>query len=316
VGSQGRALLDEVYATFSARSEDLLDAVSAPRALLGDGTGDRWTDLGDWLALASRLGAEKVLFVRDDPVAVFSDVGAAPSEPALGELYRRAWCMSEPRCLFVALPDELRVYSLNLPPTRGAPPGEPWRVLGSAADVLSLARDIDEFGPDLQGLMEAGSSAPARADRRLIDDLRHVRTHLEATGLSMAQAHALIGRSILVRYLEDRGVLTRSYFERVAGDNTAWRRALDTEGPTPVFGPSSKERLYDRVLCDAGSRTRYSTGLPPTSTATCSRWERRGTRGSKIPRSAYCGCSSLGRSSPASSPSSSGPTTSRSCPSR
>jgi hypothetical protein len=100
--------------------------------------------------------------------------------------------------------------------------------------------------------METGRSAPARADCRLIDALRHVRTYLEATGLSMAEAHALIGRSILVRYLEDRGVLTRSYFERVAGDNLAWRRALDTEGPTPVLGPSSKERLYDRVLCDAG----------------------------------------------------------------
>lgn len=100
--------------------------------------------------------------------------------------------------------------------------------------------------------MEAGGSAPARADRRLIDDLRYVRKRLEATGLSMAQAHALIGRSILVRYLEDRGVLTRSYFERVAGDNPAWRLALDTEGPTPMLGPSSKKRLYDRVLCSAG----------------------------------------------------------------
>jgi hypothetical protein len=80
VGSQGRALLDEVYAAFSTRSEDLLDAVSDPGALLGqDGTEDRWTDLGDWLALAARLGAEKVLFVRSDPVAVFSDLGAAPS---------------------------------------------------------------------------------------------------------------------------------------------------------------------------------------------------------------------------------------------
>lgn len=253
MGSQGRALLDKTYAAFSTRSEDLFDAVSDPSAFLDqDPTGERWTDLGDWLGLASRLGAEKVLFVRGDPVAVFSDAGAAQSEAALGELYRRAWCMSEPRCLFVALPDELRIYSLNLPPTRTAPPAEPWRVLSSAADVLSLARDIDEFGPNLQGLMDAVGSAPARADHRLIDDLTHVRAHLEATGLSMAEAHALIGRSILVRYLEDRGVLTRSYFERIADDNPVWRRALDTEGPTPVFGSSTRERLYDRVLCNAG----------------------------------------------------------------
>jgi hypothetical protein len=114
-----------------------------------------------------------------------------------------------------------------------------------------LTHEIDEYGPDLQGLMEVGNSAPARADRRLIDDLRHVRSQLEATGLSMAEAHALIGRSILVRYLEDRGVLTQAYFDEVAGNNQTWQLALSSEGAIPVLGPPGKQRLYDRVLCDA-----------------------------------------------------------------
>ncbi|MDH1270501.1 BREX-1 system adenine-specific DNA-methyltransferase PglX [Rhizobium pusense] len=250
--SQGRELLDQVYSAFSERSNDLLDAVAQPGALGDkDGPDSRWTDLGDWLSLARRLGAEKVLFVRGDPVAVFSDAREASDEAALGELYRRAWCMTEPRCLFVALPQELRVYDLNTPPKRGGPPSDPWRVLSTAADVLKLTHEIDEYGPDLQGLMEAGNSAPARADRRLIDDLRHVRSQLEATGLSMAEAHALIGRSILVRYLEDRGVLTQAYFDEVAGGNQEWRLALSSEGAIPVLGPPGKQRLYDRVLSDA-----------------------------------------------------------------
>ena len=67
----------------------------------------------------------------------------------------------------------------------------------------------------------------------------------------MAEAHALIGRSILVRYLEDRGVLTRAYFERVTGGHLAWQHVLDDEGAIPVFGAPGKQRLYDRVLCDA-----------------------------------------------------------------
>ena len=250
--SQGRALLDQVYSAFSQRSDALFDAVSEPGAVSEtSGLAERWTDLGDWLGLAERLGAEKVLFVRDDPVAVFSDARAAPDEATLGELYRRAWCLSEPRCLFVALPHELRIYDLNLPPERGRPPGDPWRVLSTAGDVLTLTQDIDEYGPSLQGLMEVGSRTPARADRRLIGDLRHVRAQLELTGLSMAEAHALIGRSILVRYLEDRGVLTLAYFQQVAQGNTAWEQALASEGPVPVLGPSGKQRLYDRVLCSA-----------------------------------------------------------------
>ncbi|SHL71787.1 hypothetical protein SAMN05444389_10112 [Paracoccus solventivorans] len=250
--SQGRELLDQLYSAFSERSNDLFDAVAQPGVLSEkDSFASRWTDLGDWLSLAKRLGAEKVLFVRGDPVAVFSDAQGASDEVALGELYRRAWCMTEPRCLFVALPQELRIYDLNTPPKRGGPPSDPWRVLSSAADVLKLTREIDEYGPDLQGLMEVGNSAPARADRRLIDDLRHVRSQLEATGLSMAEAHALIGRSILVRYLEDRGVLTQAYFDEVAGNNQTWQTALYSEGAIPVLGPPGKQRLYDRVLCDA-----------------------------------------------------------------
>jgi len=252
VDSPGRALLDEIYGCFSDRSDDLLDAISGPSALQDENSAARrWTDLGEWLSLADRLGAEKVLFVRGDPVAVFTDARSSPDEAMLGELYRRAWCMTEPRCLFVALSHELRIYDLNLPPKRGGPPSEPWRVLSTAADVLALTREIDEYGPDLQGLMEVTGSAPARADRRLIEDLRHVRSQLESTGLSMAEAHALIGRSILVRYLEDRQVLSRPYFQRVAGDNVAWRKVLDDEGTMPVFGSPGKQRLYDRVLCDA-----------------------------------------------------------------
>jgi hypothetical protein len=98
VDSQGRELLDQVYSAFSERSNDLLDAVAQPGALGDkDSCDSRWTDLGDWLSLARRLGAEKVLFVRGDPVAVFSDASEASDEVALGELYRRAWCMTEPR---------------------------------------------------------------------------------------------------------------------------------------------------------------------------------------------------------------------------
>lgn len=249
---QGRRLLDQVYASFAERTAELFDTASDPSSLPSEARAiEHWTDLGDWLSLAERLGAEKILFLRGEPVAVFTDARHTPNEVALGELYRRAWCMSEPRCLFVALPDEIRVYDLSLPPQRGGPPANPWRVLSSIADILSLTREIDAYGPDLQGLMDIGQAVPARADRRLIEDLRHVRTQLEATGLSMAEAHALIGRSILIRYLEDRGVLTRAYFERVAGDRYEWHELLADEGPTPIFGGSAKQRYYDRVLRNA-----------------------------------------------------------------
>ena len=251
--SQGRALLDEFYAALFHTVRGPLRCgfgpPRAPRQRRCRGSLDRCRRLARACRKAS--SRREVLFVRGEPVAVFSDVGAAPNELELGRIVPESMVhVGAEMPLRGPSGRTAKIYSLNLPPKRGAPPGEPWRVLNSAADVLSLARDIDEFGPDL--LMEAGGSALARADHQLIDDLRHVRKYLERTGLSMVEAHALIGRSILIRYLEDRGVLTRPYFEGVASDNPAWRRVLDTEGQTPVFGPSRKGRLlYDRVLCDA-----------------------------------------------------------------
>jgi hypothetical protein len=54
-----------------------------------------------------------------------------------------------------------------------------------------------------------------RADKALIRDLKTVRRELIDAGLSGSRvrfAHALIGRSIFIRYLEDRDILTEAYF--------------------------------------------------------------------------------------------------------
>ena len=58
-----------------------------------------------------------------------------------------------------------------------------------------------------------------RADKSLIQDIKKVREALIASGLDgekVKYAHALIGRSIFVRYLEDREILIREYFHQVA----------------------------------------------------------------------------------------------------
>jgi hypothetical protein len=54
-----------------------------------------------------------------------------------------------------------------------------------------------------------------RADKRLIQDLKLVRQALLNTGLKPRYAHALIGRSIFIRYLEDREILTSACSTRV-----------------------------------------------------------------------------------------------------
>ena len=55
-----------------------------------------------------------------------------------------------------------------------------------------------------------------RVDNRLLENLRHVRRRLIDDGLSERVANSLLGRSIFVRYLEDRGVIDEDYYRRFA----------------------------------------------------------------------------------------------------
>src|SRR6266404_9930753 len=83
---------------------------------------DPWLRQSDALESALELGADRVFFVRDDPVVIFAASDDAEKadqlERSIMRLYRDVWSMTRPRCLFVALPTELRVYGLTQPPAR------------------------------------------------------------------------------------------------------------------------------------------------------------------------------------------------------
>jgi hypothetical protein len=90
-----------------------------------------------------------------------------------------------------------------------------------------------------------------RADRLLIDDLKTVREELQAAGLhktNLKYAHSLIGRSIFIRYLEDREILKRSYFDEVAEDNPEWQALLEVPLEQPDVNPEMEGKLYPRIL--------------------------------------------------------------------
>ena len=109
-------LLDEAYRGLGYKDGMLLDAVSQP----GPGSIEalEWLEKGDWLALAQKVGAEKVFFVHNDPVVVFRDFADEPNEEDLIKTFRRAWCMARPQHLFISRPGILEVYSLNQSPPR------------------------------------------------------------------------------------------------------------------------------------------------------------------------------------------------------
>lgn len=72
-----RSYLDEAYERLGYEDGMLLDAVERPGSMSREADG--WLDKGEWLALARKVGAEKVFFVDNNPVIVFCGFADAPS---------------------------------------------------------------------------------------------------------------------------------------------------------------------------------------------------------------------------------------------
>jgi hypothetical protein len=249
--SDGSALLQRAYDDLDLRGEDLQAAASSPA---GASEPAVWGELGDWLLLGERVGVQQMFFLGGNPVLVFSTLPSAADEREIMALYRRAWCMARPRCLFVALHGELRVYALDEPPVA---PGE----LGRSIEPLEVVKSAGEVGRMLarfhRDRLQSGvafedaelSKTGGRAEERLLRDVRAAIAALINGGLAPRHAHALIERAILIRYLEDRRVLTEDYFQLVAAASSSWRRALSEPDGTPDLGrPSS----FIRCLADHG----------------------------------------------------------------
>ena len=234
-------LLDAAYRDLELSDGDLVATSSSPERGL---TADQWRSKGEWLMLGKRMGAERVFFVADDPVVVFSALPPGADERDIIATYRRAWSMGRASCLFVAVEGELRVYALNKPPPRTLEDQrhlDPLEIVFRAADVAdTLAayhRDRLESGllfEDPEYLSRTG-----RADERLLRDVSAATDALEENGLPRQAAHALIERVILIRYLEDRDVIGHGYFRTVATQSPAWLQILDEPSGMPSLGAQS-----------------------------------------------------------------------------
>ncbi len=247
------SLLQAAYRELDLENGDLVAA--AERPLPSDPGRDNWVDNGEWLSLASTVGAEKLFFVNNNPVFVFARHDHDDPEE-LRRFFNRIWCMSRPRRLFLATPGRLSVYDLEKAPVK---PGEP---LDGEDRLLSVVESVEEVQSTLaqyhRSVVESGrvpgderfEEASNRADAALIRDLRTVRQKLIDAGLDVKYTHALIGRSIFLRYLEDREVLEQDYFDTVAERDPAWQRLLDTPPERPDIEPAMERLLYPRVLAD------------------------------------------------------------------
>lgn len=251
-------LLQAAYKQLAFDQGALLSAISQPPA----GGSDDWLDRGDWQSLAAQVGAERIFFVDRDPVVVFARSDNNAPE-VLRKLYEQIWCMSRPQLLFLASPGQLAVYDLAKPPPK------PDEILDGQDRLITVATSIAEVQTRLAAYhrerIETGAvfgeerfrNSVNRADRALIRDLKTVRRQLDdipaAQGdkkPALRHLHALIGRAIFIRYLEDRDILLPAYFENVAGLNLAWQKLVAEPPSIPAIEPRMAELRFLRVLQD------------------------------------------------------------------
>lgn len=171
---------------------------------------------------------ENAYFIQDVPVVYFSHLDdPEPDLDRLWKLYRNVWSQSKVPLLYVILSQEIRIYNgYTEPPQTPEELDTGDRLLIRLEQLTNIESARQEISSKLNGYrriyLETGAfwstetgqriNREKRADQRLLDAMGQVRRHLLADGkLPEDIAYALLGRSIFIRYLQDRGILNEEW---------------------------------------------------------------------------------------------------------
>lgn len=185
---------------------------------------------------------ESAYFVQGVPVVYFSRI-ENPTQDAndIWRLYRSVWSQSKVPLLYVITPQEIRVYNGYAEPAETSEElirddeEHSDRLLKHLQQLTDVETARPKINQQLNGYdrlyLETGAfwkthdgqkiKRERRADQRLLSAMDYVRRHLLA-GLpederSKEIAYALLGRSIFIRYLEDREILTSEWVREITG---------------------------------------------------------------------------------------------------
>lgn len=195
-----------------------------------------------------------VYFIQGNPVVYFSQFEEVDTAD-LAQLYRSVWSQSKAPLLYVISRQDILVFdAYDGPPSRDnseeilsndeAHRHRLLHHLQSLYDIETARQEITEKLRDYRRIfLDTGAfwqtedgqhiNRKKRADQRLLDSMSELRRRLLAMKLSSEVAYALLGRSIFIRYLEDRGILTETWVAQITnGFAQNYLKALDSEEVT------------------------------------------------------------------------------------
>jgi len=206
--------------------------------------------LGTWLEQVTSLGAQRIFYVHGHPTVIFFrldhllGVDTTDLEEKIRGIHLEVWNTSRIPLFFVALPTELRIYSAFQKPAKTV---DEWTEKNRWLKRVESITQISEMLHDFSRLeIESGRlffnnkkdfKRENRVDRCLLKNLRLLRRRLQGDNPEKREyVHALIGRSIFIRYLEDRDVLVPEYFtEQSNGKYNNYAQCLQNKNDTFVL---------------------------------------------------------------------------------
>ncbi len=173
------------------------------------------------------------VLLNNTPLAYFSRFSDLDLE-AIKDLHKKVWSQSRAPLLFIILPHEIRVYNGYEPPLHHGEENfdTDERLLHCLEELTNTLKARKRIREELvepyryeRVYLETGAFWDAsenqkinyrnRADRQLVESMGDLRKMLTNEGLSNHVAYTLLGRSVFIRYLEDRDVLTSDWIEQM-----------------------------------------------------------------------------------------------------
>lgn len=159
-----------------------------------------------WSDLRRKCGVDAAFFKGAVPVVAFS-TAESRSDALLTQ--RRLWNYGRVPVLIAATDSEVFALSCNTAGT-GDPNAAFLAQAASGQDLVRILADFTRFSIESGRLAERGYAQldkKNRVDQALLRNLQELRARLMRADVPETDIEPLLGRAILVRYLEDRGIL-------------------------------------------------------------------------------------------------------------
>ncbi|MEM9299743.1 MAG: N-6 DNA methylase [Bacteroidota bacterium] len=254
---EDQRFLDEIYESLDYEAGDLIDIASYSDTISTDNyvAKGQWLDTCRAINQRARFKVDKLFFVQNNPFVVFVDARKVDRD-RIFNVYNEIWSLARPRLVFIENDVSITVYDLASSPAKSNHDLNPLiPFINESRQILQNLKAYDRAGVESGTVFgdKRFSTVSRRADLSLINDLKQARKKLFENGLDgekLKYAHALIGRSIFIRYLEDRGVLTKEYFLKVAEGNSRWKQLIETPLDIHFYRDEMRDLIYPRLLSD------------------------------------------------------------------